>query len=73
MQIDLIFYNGTVILPDLLLDDGVVLCTEGKISNIGRYDDITLPEFGYFPFELLFFYFVPEQCLFTLKLPPLFF
>ena len=44
MQIDLIFYNGTVILPDLLLDDGVVLCAEGKISNIGRYDDITLPE-----------------------------
>ena len=44
MQIDLIFDNGTVILPDKLVKDGVVFCHDGKIVEVGKREELTIPE-----------------------------
>lgn len=32
----LVFHNGTVVLPDKLLSDGVVVCEDGRITRVGR-------------------------------------
>ena len=32
----LVFHNGTVVLPDKLLPDAVVLCEDGRIARVGR-------------------------------------
>src|ERR1051326_6975407 len=39
-----VFLNGTVILPDRLIDDGVVVCRDGRISAVGHKRDIALPK-----------------------------
>ncbi len=38
-----IFHNGTVILPDRTLADGVVVCRDGRITAVGTRSDIPVP------------------------------
>lgn len=40
------FHHCTVILPDRVLEDGVVICRDGKIAAVGSRHDIPLPEDG---------------------------
>jgi N-acetylglucosamine-6-phosphate deacetylase len=39
-----VFHHGTVILPDRTLQDGAVLCREGRISAVGPRDEIVIPD-----------------------------
>lgn len=36
-------FNGTVVLPDRLLKDGVVVCRDGRISTVGSREDVAIP------------------------------
>ena len=40
----LAFHNGKVILPDSILEDGVVICRNGRIDEVGSAGDIVIPE-----------------------------
>jgi len=35
-----LFYNGTVVLPDSIIENGFVLCKDGRISAVGHSDDL---------------------------------
>lgn len=39
----LVFQHGTVILPDRTIDDGAVVCRDGRISAVGGRRDIAAP------------------------------
>ena len=38
------FVNGIVILPDRLIDDGVVVVTDGRITSVGTSSEVNIPE-----------------------------
>lgn len=38
-----LFRNGKVILPDRIIDNGAVLCSDGRITAVGATDNITAP------------------------------
>jgi N-acetylglucosamine-6-phosphate deacetylase len=40
----IVFHNGTVVLPDTTLEDGVVVCRDGRISEVGRSSDVRIPD-----------------------------
>ena len=40
----LAFHNGTVILPDRLVEDGVVVCRDGRIHAVGASVDVSVPD-----------------------------
>ena len=37
------FHNGAVVLPDRIIDEGVVICRDGRISAVGCCTDLDLP------------------------------
>lgn len=39
-----VFRHGTLILPDRTVDDGVLVCREGRISALGTSRDVPVPE-----------------------------
>ena len=39
----IVFQNGTVILPDRTIDDGVVICRNGRIREAGRKGRVSFP------------------------------
>ncbi|MEX2579806.1 MAG: amidohydrolase family protein [Verrucomicrobiales bacterium] len=39
-----VFRNGTVVLPDLLVEDGVVVARGGRIESVGRAAELEVPE-----------------------------
>lgn len=39
-----VFHHGTVILPDRTLQDGAVLCRDGRIAAVGARDELAIPD-----------------------------
>ncbi len=42
--INICFLNGSIILPDTTLDDGVILCSDGRILAVGNASEISIPD-----------------------------
>src|ERR1041385_6129120 len=38
-----VFQNGTVILPERTIDDGVVLCHQGRVQAVGTKGRVSIP------------------------------
>ena len=38
-----VFHRGTLILPDRTVDDGVVVCADGRIAAVGARGEVTVP------------------------------
>lgn len=38
------FRNGTVVLPNSTIEDGVVVCAEGRITAVGKADEVKIPD-----------------------------
>ena len=40
----LCFFNGTLVLPDRTVENGVIVCQDGRISAVGAANDVAIPK-----------------------------
>ena len=38
-----VFQNGTVILPERTIEDGVVVCRQGRVQAVGKQGRVSIP------------------------------